>query len=158
MTEKLDPRDAEMLDKLPMISVNLGPSFENKLKEIVLKWQEKLGLKEQKIMVTIEPAESTDYMADHFIFDSKTFVSANENPEYYIETIRNQNVKLIWILFYPTNWKKLSLEQCEQSILHELLHVVYPEKLTIKNGTVIWENKLWINSKARELLDNQKLT
>ena len=153
MTEILDREKVEILDKLPKLSINLGASFEKKLKGIVLKWQKKLKLNQYKIMVTVEEAESTENLADHFIFDSKAFVSANENPDYYIETIRSENVKLIWILLYPMNWKKFSLGQCERSILHELLHIVYPEKICMKNGKVIEENELWIWNKSRELLE-----
>ncbi|MEM3628751.1 MAG: hypothetical protein QXQ94_10765 [Candidatus Bathyarchaeia archaeon] len=103
-------------------------------------------------MVIIEEVPAWDYNADDV--ESHTYAKLwviDENGE-RVETqgpivqldakrVKAGDFVLIYIMFYLLNWKTMSLRECEENVLHELLHVKYPDK-----------NENWIRKKTSELL------
>lgn len=124
-----------------------------KMEKIVAKWQKYLKLTEYEIAVVEKLIRQKELLADHYLVakDGK-LILASENPQLYIDTVRNRNFLKILIFLFIENWKEFTITQFEDSILHELLHVAYPDKIGTIGGKPVIENEFWIENKARQLL------
>lgn len=143
-------KEPKSIDQLPKISIRGDNLPKNQLRKIVKKWLKRLKL--EKYLVIIEEVPAWDYNADDveshtcaklWVIDENGERVETQGPIVQLDAKRVQagDFVLIYIMFYLLNWKTMSLRECEENVLHELLHVKYPDK-----------NENWIRKKTSELL------
>lgn len=143
-------KEPKPVEKLPKISLRGDNLPKRKLRRTVKKWQKKLGLEKYLVIIEEVPEERYDLYEVEAETHAKLWVIDNNGER--VETggpivqldakrVEAGEFVLIYIMFYLYLWPSHSLEAYEETVLHEFLHVRYPNK-----------TEDWIKERASELL------